>query len=449
MSFQPAFAKHLSLFLCTKYLCRKKIVLLSVAAVMISSALLIVVASLFSGFIRTIEATVTDHSADIVITAPSAIKIPNYDKLIEAIESDVRVESATAVLSGYGGLLYLDKGDVRAVKIMGLQMPKHAEVMPFGEFLVVQNDLATLPVFGGEGDKPGAFVGIGCLAVPDETTDEYDVEKLKAEYIGKTVGVTTVRGGGQRPIFIKFTVTDFVFSGFHIADSDTIYVPIEALNSKLFPGNKSNVADTIQIKVAAGVSPDSQVEKVQQAWQKFATEGLGWSGYAVGAVRVETSYNRWARLISEYRKQMNMLIMIFSIVSGGVVLLISCVFYLIVMTKKKDIAVVKSCGLGASAVASLFVCFGLLIGCVGSSLGVGLGYIVIRNINAIERMISVSLGLKLWKSSTYMFSRIPSQMDWGWAGIIFMVAVVAAGIGALVPAILAACVRPVKILRYE
>ena len=115
---QPAFAKHLSLFLCVKYLCRKKIVLLSIAAVMMSSALIIVVASLFSGFIDAIGTTVADHSGDIVITCPAGIKIPEYGQLIADIEQSPNVDSATAVLSGYGGLLYLGKGNVRAVKII-------------------------------------------------------------------------------------------------------------------------------------------------------------------------------------------------------------------------------------------------------------------------------------------------------------------------------------------
>lgn len=448
MSFQPAFAKHLSIFLCIKYLCRKKIVLLSIASVTISSTLLIVVASLFSGFIDAIETTVTDHSADIVITA-DGIRIPRYDELIAEIESLPSAESASAMLSGYGGLLYLESGNVRAVKIMGIELDKQAKTTSFGKFLVVQNNQNTPPVFSDSPDIDGAFAGIGVLGVPDEKTDEYDIDKIRDEFLDKKVVLTTVRGAGQKPMLIKLTLTDFVFSGFHTADSDTIYVPIELLNEKLFPENDYLLADTIQIKIADDADPDEQVAVVSGVWDKFAKERLGWSGYALSRVRVETSHQRWDILINEYRKQMNMLIFIFGIVSAGVVLLIACIFYLIVMTKQKDIAVVKSCGLSAGGVASLFVSFGLLIGLAGSVLGVAAGYVMMHNINFLERYASMMFGIKLWKSSTYMFTRIPSRMDWQWAGIIFVVAVLAAGVGALIPAIVAACVRPVKILRYE
>ena len=448
MLFQPAFAKHLSLFLCIKYLCRKKIVLLSIASVMISSALLIVVASLFSGFIDSIETTVTDHSADIVIGADS-VKIPKYRQLITELENSPGIDSATASLSGLGGLLYLDKGNVRAVKIKGIELPKAAEVTSFSEFLIVQNDPQSKPVFSNDAEVDGAFAGIGVVAIPDEKTDEYDLEKVKQQYLGQTVGLTTVRGADQKPMLIKLTLTDFVYSGFYMSDSDCVYVPLEFLNKKLFPENENLLCDTIQIKIADSADLTEQTNAAFDIWYKFATEELGWSDFAMSRVRVETSHKRWEILINEYRKQMNMLIVIFSIVSVGVILLIACIFYLIVMTKRKDIAVVKSCGLGAGAVTSLFVSFGLLIGLVGSGLGVGLGYIFVRNINMLERYASMAFGIKLWKSSTYMFTRIPSQIDWQWAGLIFIVAVIAAGVGALIPAIIAACIRPVKILRYE
>ena len=156
-----------------------------------------------------------------------------------------------------------------------------------------------------------------------------------------------------------------------------------------------------------------------------------------------------AQLIAEYRKQMAILMLIFGVVSLGVVLLIFCIFYLIVMTRRRDIAIVKSCGLSSRAVAAMFVAFGLVIGVVGAAFGVVLGWIFTHNVNAIEQWISVTFGLKLWKSSTYMFSRIPNQIDWPSVAWVTTAAVLAAAAGAVIPAVTAARVRPVRILRYE
>jgi len=71
------------------------------------------------------------------------------------------------------------------------------------------------------------------------------------------------------------------------------------------------------------------------------------------------------------------------------------------------------------------------------------------NINVIENWIRIVFGLKLWKSSVYMFSKIPNEVDWASALPIMFFAVIAATIGTLIPAIVAARSRPVEILRYE
>ena len=63
---------HLSFFLCLKYLRCRKIVFLSIAAVAMSCALLITVASLFTGFINAVENGVGEHMGDIVIAAGPA-----------------------------------------------------------------------------------------------------------------------------------------------------------------------------------------------------------------------------------------------------------------------------------------------------------------------------------------------------------------------------------------
>jgi lipoprotein-releasing system permease protein len=122
---------------------------------------------------------------------------------------------------------------------------------------------------------------------------------------------------------------------------------------------------------------------------------------------------------------------------------------MIVRLKQKDIAIIKSCGATSRAVAFIFVGFGACVGAAGSGIGVGLGYVITRNINIIENWIRIIFGLKLWRSSVYFFSKIPNDVDWFWAGRIVALAVIAAAIGTLIPAIVAARTKPVEILRYE
>ena len=109
----------------------------------------------------------------------------------------------------------------------------------------------------------------------------------------------------------------------------------------------------------------------------------------------------------------------------------------------------KSCGATSSSVALIFVGFSACVGIIGSGIGVVLGYVVTKNINIIEEWVRIIFGLKLWKSSVYIFSKIPNEVDWGSALPIVLSAVIAAAIGALIPAIIAVRTKPVDILRYE
>ena len=441
--------KQLSLFLCFKYLCRKKIVLLSIAAVALSCALLITVASLFTGFIDAIERGADDHMGDIVIGAPLSLKISKYDRLINDLERNPLIEAATAVLSGQG-LLHMGKGtgDVRAVRIWGIEAARRAKATPFADLLVKQKDKNTPLSFAVEGstEQLGGFVGIGVVAKPDDKTDEYDFEQVTAS-IGREVFLTTATKELKRRT-IKFTIANVVFSGVHEFDKDFVYLPIDKLAEKLYP-SQGKIADMIQIRLSRKVEPNSALPAVRTIWKNFADNELGWTNYVISLAGITTSRQMQARLLAEYKKQMAMLMLIFGVISAGVVLLVFCIFYLIVMTKQKDIAVVKSCGLSSGAVAVLFVVFGLIIGLIGSAFGVVMGYLFTKNVNYIEHLISVLFDLKLWKSSTYMFTRIPNQVNWESAAWVAVAAVLAAALGALIPAIAAAGVRPVKILRYE
>ena len=440
--------KYLSLFLCFKYLRSRKIVLLSIAAVAMCCALLIVVASLFTGFIEAVETSASDNIGDVVVGMRDSVKIPRYDEFIAELEESSAIEAGTGVLSGEG-LLLIGKGNVRAVRLWGIEAERRARVTAFGEALLRQKDSQGQVQFamGDLSAKSGGFVGIGVVAKADERTDEYDFARVKEEYIGRKVMLTTGTREFERKV-IKFTITDVVFTGIYFFDENFVYLPIESLSEKLYP-SQGKVADTIHIKLADGVRPETGAAIVRGIWRKFAEKKLDWNNYLISRASIETSRQLQSRLVKELRKQMKMLFLIFGVVSGGVVLLVFCIFYLIVMTRQKDIAIIKSCGLGSATVAALFVAFGMITGLAGSALGVVLGYFFTKNVNHVERWINIVFGLKLWKSSTYMFTRIPNQMSWESAVWVVAAAVLAAGIGALIPALTAAMVKPLQILRYE
>ena len=452
--------KQWSVFLCGRYLRRKRIVLLSVTAVTLCCALLITVASLFTGFIRAVESSADDYLGDVVLSAPQGRRMEEFGQLLRQIEEVPGVQAATAVLGG-NGLLLTGPGQVRAAQILGIDLQSRLKVSPLKDALIRQKEaspeqISFLPP-QASADSVGGFVGIGLVASPDEITDSYDMQKVRS-FIGQKAALTTgtlaenetsdEKTDAASPRYVRkvlrFTIADVVQTGVYEFDQNFVYVPIEALSALLYP-DKKPCADAVQIRLAKGTDEETAMAMIRGAWLEFARGRLDWAD----AVTVESSRKMQARLIAEYRKQLDILMLIFGIVSFGVVLLVFCIFYLIVMTRQKDIAVVKSCGASSLSVAGLYLLVGFVNGLAGSALGVVLGWLIVRNIEWVENGVTAMTGVKIWKASTYLFAEIPNEVNWSWAAWICAASLAAAAVGALIPAIAAARVSPVKILRYE
>jgi len=461
----------LKIFLWLRYLRKRRVVLLSIAAVALSTALLIVVASLFNGFINVFEQSAVDGMGDVVLSPEK--NFTGYGELEKRLEEIKQVEATTATLSAQG-LLHLGKGNVRAAEIWGIEPTKFGKVTAFDKSLLKTKQATS----AGSGDITG-YVGIGVLGEPNEKTDEYDVngaERMIGQQFVITTGSTSLTTGGsaiegknKEPIdstsldnardrqgrqkfrrkTIQFTIADAVFTGIYYFDSRLVYLPIEQLSRTIFPDSQEPVAGRIQIKLRNGADTELAIAQIRGVWKVFVSEKLGWEDYDIRTTMIETSRQMQSRYIAEIRKQMGVLLLIFGVISLSAVLLIFCIFYMIVETRRKDIAIMKSCGADSGSIAMIFLGFGAFVGILGTLLGTAAGYIVTKNINEVEGWIRVVFGLKLWKASVYMFSRIPTEVYWQAVWWIVLSAILGAMIGAVIPALSAAITRPVKVLRYE
>jgi lipoprotein-releasing system permease protein len=291
---------------------------------------------------------------------------------------------------------------------------------------------------------------VGVLTEPDEETDEYDFAAAE-EMIGRQVILTTGTVSREQAIrkVIRVGIADIVFTGVYELDKSFVYLPIGELQKELYPDEDGQIANQIQIKLAGDVETRSALAQIRGVWNDFADKQLNWVPYLINQTDITTAKELRSPYVTELRKQMRILIFIFGVVDCSVVLLIICIFYMIVKLKQRDIAIIKSCGATSGSVCWIFVAFGFCVGIAGSLFGALLGYLITHNINVIEECIRKIFGLKLWKSSVYMFSEIPNEVNWLWALAIVSIAIAAAVFGALVPAIVAARTKPVEILRYE
>lgn len=167
----------------------------------------------------------------------------------------------------------------------------------------------------------------------------------------------------------------------------------------------------------------------------------------------------WEQANKEYfsaiANQRFIALLMVGVVSLTVVALIWVIFIMIVVEKTKDIGIIKSVGGSAGGVAWIFLIWAAVIGAIGSALGGLLGWLFIRYINDIELWLSGVISkvtgtpTRLFDPRAYLFDSIPARFQWNEMLWIGAMAVVAAMLGALLPAWRAGRMDPVRSLRYE
>jgi lipoprotein-releasing system permease protein len=153
--------------------------------------------------------------------------------------------------------------------------------------------------------------------------------------------------------------------------------------------------------------------------------------------------------ISAVKKETSLVLVLFSFISLTAVFLVIAIFWAMVSEKTKDIGVLRAIGASRWGVAWLWVRYGLAIGVVGSVLGGILAYLVVLNINPIHEWLGSALGIMVWDPAVYYFTDIPSRVDPAHAVIVLTGGIVSCAVGAIVPALRAAFMDPVKALRFE
>ncbi len=467
------------IFLCLRFLHKRRIAFFGTAAVALCVALLIVITSLFTGFIQAYRNYWQSYYGDFMFMPNISLSQPN--DLADALESIEGIQNAMPVVD-HGGLLYLGKGNVRAVELIGVDFGRwlRQNNKP-GAILSVWPDAGELTTelppaiidraeawhlerFGRAmlpEERPiPALVGIGILARPDEITDQYPIEQLLSDLrnldgplpvISGTVqkdGSDNTMSGYKRINRLCWPVA-IVQTGTVEIDNNKIYLPFQAVSDMVDTAGTGNVR--FHITCDPMRSKDELEHLLFRAWKQFAIEKLGVSEFAANGASIEQTANNYSLVVftREIRKQLYIMQIILSFICMVAALLVFVIIMMIVMQKKRDIGIVRALGSSRRSIALLFIFYGGGIGLAGSVLGVILGIWATWKIDVLESLVSRILGFKIWVTDVYLFSHIPNQVDWSSLIWIVVAGVLTATLGALLPAWRAARLQPVESLRYE
>lgn len=286
---------------------------------------------------------------------------------------------------------------------------------------------------GGE-EWPGIVIGIG----------RAQSWKLRR---GDRLTVTTAKEAppGSRepilPVTIDCIVTG-VFSSRHFEfENSSVFVELGQLRKQLAPpGAPQDAFNEIAITLedpARGKEVCAEINRrIQQAG--FRGEAFTW--------QQRPRFTRFLDNVENQRGLMSIVLFVLMFVSA---FLTFATLLMMVSEKTRDIGVLASLGATRSGTLMVFVLCGLVISFVGAVIGTVTAWVSCVFLNDINDWITGTFDVVLFPKDIYGLKEVPYELDPVWIATVCLIAIGTSLLFSLVPAFLAARLDPVQALRRE
>jgi lipoprotein-releasing system permease protein len=384
---------------------------ISIGVVMLSVAMLVIVMSVMNGFRAELIDKITGLNGHAIIQGYNN-RLENWEQVLAEVRETQGVVQASPLIEQ--PLLITFNGRVEAVLVRG-NTPEDIERLAPN---VVVGDLAGL--------KPGENnVAIGSRL---------------ATNLGARLGdvVTIINPQGRSTPFgtvhreVGYTIAAIFEVGVYDYDETFVVMPIPNAQTLLLAG------DSIQMIEVETTDPERVEEILAPLTRRLQGQAVvsDWKTINLSlfeALQVE-------RVAMFFALSIIVLVASFNILSSLVML---------VRSKTRDIAILRTMGATRKSLLKIFVTTGSVIGAIGTLAGLLLGFLVLLFRQPIVKAIEFLTGQSLWDPSIRFLTELPAKTDPFEVLLICLMAMGLSFLATLYPAYRAAGTDPVQVLRYE
>jgi lipoprotein-releasing system permease protein len=439
-----------------RYLFKKQISYLASIAVALCVFIVTVVMTIMTGLLTEFKQKNHNFVGDCIVGTESLVGFPYYEDFMKILEQSDFVEAVSPVIKSYA-LVSLDGTErSRGIEIMGIDPVRHGKVTGFGKTLHYNKDNVSKvfePVY--EPALAGCVVGVDLWLARDAWGEySYASEPAKAA-LAITCFPLTAKGAlaraGADIVNTKiFYYSDTSQSGLARVDGSIIYLPFDDAQVLCGMAGTDKRASAVYIKFRPDVKLAAGREKTALLWKKFAEEKTGNKPTDLLKAVTVKSWKDYRRMfVAAMEKEYTMVAIMFALVGITTVCIVFVVLYMIVSHKSKDIGILKSVGASKADVVELFCGFSVMVGLLGSFVGIICGWVFLLRINWIENWLFEHFGFQLWDRTIYAIGGIPNEIEPKLLAAIILAAVAVCLAGAFLPSRYAAKLEPVQSLQVS
>lgn len=395
------------------------ITFISTAGVTLGVMALIVVLAVMTGFERDLKEKILGTNAHLVVIRSGA-PMDDYRAMMERLQQLPGVEAATPFI--YNQVMLSTGRHVSGVVLRGIDSVSDKKVTRLSR-AIVQGTMDALDPPRGSDVDPGILIG-------------RELAKHLNLFLGDRVNVVSPTGTitplGMMPKLKPFKVTGIFNTGMFEYDSTLAYVSINQAQ-KFF--DLGDTVTGIQLKVADVYATTELAKNINRTYgpDLYARDWMQMNRNILFALKTE-------KVVMFIILTLIVLVAAFGIAST---------LFMVVMEKTRDIAILKTMGARSGSIMKIFVLEGLIIGVVGTVLGVLSGLLISFNLEPIINLVQKVTGKNFFSKEIYYLDHFPSHVVMSDVLIISVTAILISFLATLYPAWQASRMLPAEALRYE